>query len=173
MDAEHVVVVRNIPARLGAERNAGAAAQSELFGIFDHRLRAHLEPGLVEPSVARLRERLTEIEPTGVLFFPVAKNMVPHSEGGRAGKGLFRIDATALQARETDEGLEGRARRIGRSKRARQERIRGIVREGVENGRLHRGNKIVRVEGRPRGEREDFAVVRIEHGDRAALGVFR
>ena len=61
VNAEHVLVVRNVAGGFRAQRDASAAAEANSFGIIDNRCGAHFESRLIEPRVAGLSEGLFEI----------------------------------------------------------------------------------------------------------------
>src|SRR5207244_54713 len=80
----------------------------------------------------RLRERLQKIQRPAIAFLPVVKSNVANLNRGRAIEFILRTDRAALQRRDTYRDLEGGARRIGRTKRARKERNIRIVLQLLE-----------------------------------------
>ena len=77
VDAQHVVVGRNVARRLGTERDPGALAESQGIGPIDDRGGADFQTDLVEPGVARLGERLGEGQTAGVPRAVVAEIEIP------------------------------------------------------------------------------------------------
>ena len=78
--AEHVVVVRDVSGGLGAQGNAGAAAEAEALGVVDNRRGAYFQACLIEPGIAGLGERLLKGEAASINFFPVSKSVVTYGE---------------------------------------------------------------------------------------------
>ena len=70
----HVLIVRNAPFDLAANRDSAFRTKSELEGPIDNRLRTGLDADLVEPGVARFCQRLDKIEGATVAFFPIVKS---------------------------------------------------------------------------------------------------
>ena len=146
VDTEHVVVVRDISRGLRAEGNAGAASESNALGVVNDRSCTHLQTGLIEPGIARLREGLPEVESTCIDLFPVAKAVVTDCERGRAGEGLLRSDAPGFKTGKSNESFECGTGWVSRAEGARHKRVGGIIRVACEDIRTHDRDEIIRIE---------------------------
>ena len=171
LDPHHVVIVGDVSLRLGLERNAGSLAESKPVCPEDDVGCADLEAHLNEPGVARLGERLDEIELSDIVFFPVVEGEVPDVDGLRTAVGILGREFPRLESGHSHIGLEGRSRRVGRAKGARQERGGGIFAHLPVDLGIEHGNEMIGIILRPGGHGVDLSSPRIDDDDGTLLAV--
>ena len=169
----HVLVGRHEPRAFLRNGDPRPLAEAQRLGVVGDHVRAELQPGLVEPGVARLLERLGKVEHAPLLALPVVENPVAYLETGRTIELVGGGEFSRGERREADEALEGGTGRVGRHGEAREQRVvlvgaeRRVV--GVTDGR----DKQRRIQRRPRSQRQNVPVLGVHDHHRAAFGARR
>src|SRR5262249_35431410 len=151
----------------GAELNTRGGAEAERGAILHDGGSADLEAGAVEKDVARVGDGGHQIDAAVALRLPVAEHpaaewklaLAVHAVGGR--------ERSFLQPGRSEHHLEDRARRVLALDRAVEQREVRILHDAQPRVAVDGAGEAVDLEGGRRGHREDGAVARVHHRDRA------